>query len=31
MSLIILIKESNVSNINCVVVVIKMKFILKDT
>ena len=31
MSLIITIAESNVSNVNCVVVVRKMNFILKDT
>ena len=30
MSLIIAIAESNVSNVNCVVIVGKMKFILKD-
>ena len=31
MSLTIVITESNVSNVNCVVVVRKMNFILKDT
>ena len=31
MSLIITIAESNVSDVNCVVVVSKMNFILKDT
>ena len=31
MSLSIVITESNVSNVNCVVVVRKMNFILKDT
>ena len=31
MSLIVIIAESNVANVNCVLVVIKMNFILKDT
>ena len=31
MSLTIIITESNVSNVNCVLVVIKMNFILKGT
>ena len=31
MSLIIIIAEFNVSDVNCVVVVSKMNFILKDT